>query len=329
MHAQHTSVIGSAKQIPSVDFISAIAQQSGCRIGNMTLFDWCPACGPGPEGCQKLVVGRSWECTTCGQYGDALDAARHWYGAPNCLAAAKSMLQDFAFVGGATTAVSEEIAQEDLGQSGLAGRIVQRLADVLGAQQLDAKVRTYLMKDCGLPAKVVNDAVTRGLVCSLPADPVNATRFLLAHFPLEYLHAAGLWKRGARMPAIAFRPLMLVTAGRRAAEFRMIEEPREHEPKALQYGGEDWWMWRNKSERALIVQDPLAVLSKAVTTDATVLAFPPGYSWDAWPDQRFSALPWHVKVERQRNIAESEQLATRLFSRLTALGHQVSTVLVE
>ena len=137
------------------------------------------------------------------------------------------------------------------------------------------------LKKRGIGSEIVDKAVARGLVRSLPADPYKANQFLYEKLGEKLMMQTGLLKEGKKWSAIAFRPVIF-PQGQYGAEFRLKDKPKNDEPKSIRYGRliTPWW-WAGKDvNKVLITEGAIDALSAVqMGWNGHVMAIPGVTSW--------------------------------------------------
>lgn len=171
------------------------------------------------------------------------------------------------------------------------------------ARSTHKKTAQDYLKRRGIGNEIVDEAFSRGLVCSLPADPYQAKGFLEETLGVPLMQRTGLLKAGKRWPAVAFRPVVF-PQGNSGAEFRMTSIPKNGEPKSIRYGRlvTPWWWAGKESNRVIVVEgaiDGLSVVQMGWT--GHVMALPGVSSWDSsWLgrlDTRYPGIEIYVGLD--------------------------------
>lgn len=143
--------------------------------------------------------------------------------------------------------------------------------------------------DSGITSTVVAEAVRRGMLRMLPAEPHRAARWLQEVVGEGLLKQAGLWTTGKKWPGIAFRPVVFVL-GESGAEFQLLRHPKQGEASIIRYGQAVfpyWWKGR-QAKRVLVVGSALEAL-KAVSQghQGHVMGIP---GWNTWRPEWFDMI---------------------------------------
>lgn len=228
-------------------------------------FDVCPSCGTSHAGSLKVSVrGDQWRCHKCGTGGSvvdaagyawemsAVDAAKKLAGDPDRYPVARVPQQDKA------VQKADEIAREEA-----LSAVFALLLNAIPANADDPVCLNYLVQERGIPEEVVREAQRRKIIGFLPSDPTKAIRFLIDSVGEELLKASGLWKEGAKMPGICYRPIVAFLPGGYSAEFRLSRKPRDDaERKSLRYGATRFpWFWKGQEQRVMVVEGVIDLLS--------------------------------------------------------------------
>ncbi|NNM68055.1 MAG: toprim domain-containing protein [Spirochaetales bacterium] len=188
--------------------------------------------------------------------------------------------------------------------------------------------KKYLQKR-RIGSEVVDEAIQRGLVRSLPEDPYQAKKALEQVVGVDLMRKTGLLKEGKQWPAIAFRPVVF-PQGFSGAEFRMMGVPENGEPKSIRYGRlvTPWWWAGQDHEKVLIVEGAIDGLSVVqMGWMGHVLALPGVSSWNPeWLgrlDTRYPGIEVYVgldsdeagmeKTEKIMAEAEAAKVKARRF----------------
>lgn len=239
-------------------------------------YSVCPNCGASSSDSGKCQVkDDSWNCFACREHGDVITAAQFYFNA--------SLPVAIRELTGADLSERREFVRP------LRPPAVERDADAI------AEVIDLLLKNSqGLSEDVLNylagrgfhrefslEARAKGLVASMPSRPNDAKAFLLKHVGRPLLEKAGMWRKEAGAPALAFRPLLLVSSNRRSIELRLLRAPRPEEQKCIRYGGKSPWIWSGESGRYLLTEGLFDAMAAVVMgTRRTVIALPGCEVWD-------------------------------------------------
>lgn len=302
--------------------------------GKWRRYSSCPNCGPGSAASVKTTVGHSgyWSCYSCGESGDVVDAAVLFWECTK-IEAAYRLVNNVAMGAKTQRYLTEQAVKEmDVASKVKAQAlesVLARLRDISRSSGLDREVEAYLSEARALPVSIIRQAVQHGIVGSLPADKVTATKFLLNHFTREQLGAAGLWKTDAKMPGIVYRPLIFFSPDVKSAEFRLIKQPAEKEVKAIRHGGITLpWKWPGTWQGHLIVEGAIDMLSSvALGYRGTIIGLPGCGSWVDHPE-------WFASVEKgtaafDNDAGKKANPGQSWASRLTQFFHDNGKILTQ
>lgn len=266
------------RQVPLDWFFEHVLESKPKPTSGMIRYNVCPnpSCGVASKESVKICVkDEKWKCFACNEHGDVVEAAsRHW-GLSLAEAALKLVGADQDILRTYERPKPLPAIQRD--DSAL-GEVFSKL--VAACPEPSREVIDYLGSR-GIPAQIVRDACRLGILASLPASPTVAKEFLVDLIGRDLLFQAGLWREGAKMPAIAYRPLVLVSNNRRAGEFRYLRAARPDERKLLRYGSIAPWGWLGESRtRILITEGCIDLLSAvALGTKRSILGLPGCENW--------------------------------------------------
>lgn len=287
----------------------------------------CPHCDPGLGDAmsifQKGGVWR-WNCFRCNRGGTVIDFAAAVWGISEREAAIRLANDDE--IGQAVVikenkpAVTPEITKSTLG-------LIARHGHTSVRECLD-----YLQSR-GISEKTATDAVRRGLLRFLPANPFQANKFLNEKLGIEKLRESGLLKPEARWPGIAFRPMVFFFPGFSAAEFRLAREPKDGEPKAVRYGNAKWpWWWKAGETVSTIhiVEGAIDLLSRVemgLKEGEALIAIPGTSSWrPEWISAVYNAHPKAKFVLGLDADEPGQQASEGMHEALAGLGASVTEI---
>lgn len=248
----------------------------------------CPNCGEGRAGgnAVSLFIDTSgcwrWNCFCCGKGGTVIDFVSFDQSISGT-DAARRILGLAAFAPSIKVVNKEAKSNADTAALTEVIRLLQKKG-----LQAEPEVEAYLDSRF-IRRRTVREAVDRGLIRFMPADPRHCVDWLEDEIGKEKLVKAGLWKEGSKWPAIAFRPLISTLPGQTSAEFRMIRAPATaDEPKAIRYGSAKWpWWWKSeepKTASILVVEgviDLLSVVQMGGDRSHHIMAIPGVQTWNA------------------------------------------------
>lgn len=336
---QTESVFSLAKQIDLVQFIEWAGNCQLKKASRGLRGDWCPACGRSRKtGDARLWINNGWSCHSCGEKGDVIDAARFYFSlGSNKLGAARKLVEEFGsgqLV--STTPVyrpSEPSAEEDQVARQMLAEVIHVMVEDLGSIELDPVVVNYLHETRKISLATIYEAQRRGLMVSLPSNPVEATKYLKRRFAMDTLIGSGLWSTyddgsPKKMPAIAFRPIVFISEEKKSAEFRLAAPPKGEEPKSIRYGRGDWWKWQGSFEKSLIVEGCIDLLSAVdLGAKSTIYGIPGCNSWKSWSDDKFASLSCDVQIILDNDASAKnpgQKWAQLLLERLSSTGRSVA-----
>lgn len=313
-----------AKTRSLVDF----ALKSGFTLrkqGNGYAAKHCPCCSPGGNDAMSIFpkdgVWR-WNCFRCKRGGTVVDFAAAVWGIPEKQAAMRLANEgeiEEAFL--PPPAPSIPALDESLKDA---------LVSLLKNGHTSVRECVEYLASRGISERVVVEAVRRGLLRFLPADPYQANKMLNERLGVAALRQSGLLRLDARWPGIAFRPMMFFFPGCSAAEFRLARPPKEGEPKAIRYGHVKWpWWWKegNKVSTIYIVEgviDLLSMVELGLKEGEAVIGIPGTTSWrEEWLTAVRKAHP-DAKFVVALDADEAGQEAARVLTEvLEAMDAQV------
>lgn len=240
-----------AKELSLVDWFAKHTNTLTDRlIRGRHYSEWCPSCGTSSKANRKVYIenDETWSCFACDEHGDIVTAEKLVGGGRDGDAAKRLLgISDGAAVTGQVLQLKQ--TQES------AQRLAQREAEtrkheaVAQAIRLicshtkeirDPAVLKYLTGtdagERGIPLKVVELAIERNILRTLPASPAMAAALIRSIVPESILRAAELWKDDQSIPWIAYRPLWFVAPGATSAELRIARSARDGESKSLKIG---------------------------------------------------------------------------------------------
>lgn len=275
-------------------YLPDVAEALGFKLkrGQQKFYgNHCPNCGEGRPGGNALSVFEDdrgvwrWNCFCCGKGGTSIDFVVHAKGLSDREAAKYLVNERIAPV--VPTKVMEASAKIVQATS----KALAESIDIISRRGLadESRVQAYL-KERRISAKVQAEAYRRGMLRMLPSDPKTCVQWLCDEVGESRLRAAGLWRSGAKWPAIAFRPLVSIFPLGGSIEFRIArEQSSEDEPKAIRYGGMKWpWWWKgnsNKPPRKIMVVegsiDLWSVVEMGGSDEVHIMGIPGTGTWNA------------------------------------------------
>jgi len=232
-------------------------------------FGGCPSCGESkdPNSIRVNVRGNKWKCFSCGEGGDVIDAAAHFFGVVHA-EAAKRLLQD----AGMPDAVKnwklkseQSLRQERVIDPSITREVIQLLLVEGNKMPLDRKVNEYLLSR-RISEDVIQAARKQNMIISLPSSPALAKEYLADIVGQKLLEEAGMWQPGSKAPGASYRPLGFVTAGGKSIEFRLIRKPlNEREVKLISYGPMNPFYFSGSAESEYVVTEGMTDLLSVLT----------------------------------------------------------------
>lgn len=254
-----------ARKVDLLQFMSTLSIECKHHSGSVS-STFCPHCGESPaKSSTKLSINDDlWKCWSCGKGGSIIDYSAYYWGLTP-LDAAKRLVDmkgetffngqgadhDSSYAKSATAYINSKPKEvRDF------SNFIKKLHHEGGTYNKDAY--EYLTKVRGLNSGTIDEAVRRGMIRFLPANPHEATKWLLTKFNEGQLRQLGLWKEGSKMPWIAMRPMLFFLPGLTSMEVRMIKEPKADETKSIRIGSSDnAYFWKGTSHETLAICEGL------------------------------------------------------------------------
>lgn len=274
-----------------------IAEKSGFALrkqGSGYAAKHCPHCSPGGNDAMSIYPKEGiwrWNCFRCNRGGTVIDFAAAVWGITERDAAMR-LANDVEF--GEAVIKKERVQVSD-------ETMKNALTMLLKSGHTSVRECLDYLKNRGISEKTAMDAVRRGILRFLPANPFQANKFLTERLGTGTLREAGFLKPGARWPGIAFRPMVFFFPGCSAAEFRIARQPKEDEPKAIRYGSVKWpWWWKEGESVSTIyivegVIDLLSMVELGLKEGDGVIGIPGTTSWK--PDWFSAAKTAHPNAK--------------------------------
>jgi len=258
----------------------------------------CPACRRKGTSANALSVFHGsdgnwrWKCQSCGEGGTAIDWMIAVSGNMSVLEAARAAVGNEAIAFPAAVAATPAAADVETEAEKEKTRALVHCIDRIRANVGwgSEKVLVYLR------SRGISDASTAALarngnLCTLPVEPYLAHRMLCEvlaneqHSGEAWLMKSGLMKEGARLTALAYRPLLFL--GTTWLEARIIRAPKDKdEPKGIRYGKQSTPLsFRNGNQPVAmitVVEGPIDLLSKielGVKPNQILVCVPGVVSW--------------------------------------------------
>lgn len=293
----------------------------------------CPCCNGGSSNALSIFQSAGiwrWNCFRSRKGGTTVDFAAMTWGI-STVEAARRLCNEINASGASGTFIKTApkpvatVSNESLALA---------LDLILGKGHSSVKPCLDYLASRGISEQVVTQAVRRGIIRFLPADPMKANRALNDWVGIGNLTKAGLLKEGSKWPAISFRPIVSFFPGGGSAEFRLARNPKDKdEPKAIRYGTTKWpWFWKNAEKVKTIrvvegVIDMLSLVEMGLPKDCGVMAIPGASSWQMkWFSAALKVHPQAQIILSLDNDAGGEKASTSLVEELAKANiHQVSS----
>jgi len=268
------------------------------KRGNGYAANHCPHCPPGKNDAMSIYPSDGiwrWHCFRCARGGTVIDFAAAIWGTSEREAAMRLVKSTDPGKADPSHGAPKKVkASQDV--------MKNAITQLLNNGHTNLKECFEYLEQRGISKKTANEAIRRGMLRFLPANPFQANKFLLKNLGIKTLREAGFLKPEARWPGIAFRPLVFFFPGYTAAEFRLARQPKEGEPKAIRYGYIErpwWWSAGDSISTIYIVEgviDLLSMVEIGLEEGEAVMGIPGVTSWkqewfsaakSAHPDARF------------------------------------------
>lgn len=270
-----------------------------------------PCCGEATRSdAGSLFIGNDdswrWHCFRCSRGGSAIDFVAKMDGCTPKDAVTK-LLNDG---GGFQAIMGREPAVRRPRTSPVekAKALHQVMTTLLANKALDPKVRDYLVNERKVPLWVVEEAVNRRILRTLPGHPDAADLWLRMNCGEETLLKSGLLNTGKRRCGAAYRPMVFLSAKVSAVEFSVASRIRkEGVPKALQYGEKTLplvWMPRGEIKKIMVVEggiDLLSCVSLGFDQETLLIGLLGASSWNVdWIKtlcEKFPRAAWQLGLD--------------------------------
>lgn len=244
------SMIDDAKEkLRLVDYLVEVLGEPAI-VGAMPRWNSCLSCGKSKGESRKLRLSRNGEaffCAKCGAKGDVVQAVQLCENKATAIEAARWILYSDS-VGTKVSCLGESIrkrTEESVATTECLSKLFDALADVKNQAAVN-----YLLHDRALSPNTIVRAKADGLLRFLPKDPAEAISLVVHACGEDLLRESGLWRKGAKAPGIAFRPLVIFFPDRKGAEFRLARDQKGMEPKAIRYGVTNMpWVLKGKNDK--------------------------------------------------------------------------------
>lgn len=266
------------RSVPLTYFFEAMVGATAKEMSGTIRFQACPSCGPSTkkkDSNKCSVLGEKWNCFSCGEKGDVVEAAALFWGLSLKDAALRLMNIDPDMVTAYVPPKALPAVERD--DSALAEVIDRLLNNTRGPTT--AALNYFLGR--GIPNAIVKEAVSRGILVTLPEHPEDCKQHLVDVVGMDLLVASGIWKADKSAPAAAFRPMMFVSHERKSAEFRAVRLTEADETKSLRQGAINPWKWNNTAaNRYMMTEGVLDLLAAlALNTTRSIIALPGCENW--------------------------------------------------
>lgn len=264
------NIFEEAKKLSLIGFLEDKLKEKGTKVSKGIRFKTCPACGRSPDHFRISVLkDLTWNCFSCGEGGSIVDAARFLWGCSPKDAANSLLGRDDEK---RVTYIKErdpnqEPDVDEVLSSEMKGAIFKKLRDAIRGK-IDPKVLAYLSDERMLSRKTIDLAMERGMLGMMPSDPKKCLELLKSIATREEMQIAEIWKETAKMPGIAYRPLVFFMPGAWSAEFRIIGPKKyEDQSKSVRYNiSKSPFFWRGENEgtiqnRILVTEGAIDLLS--------------------------------------------------------------------
>lgn len=300
-------------------------EKIGAPVSKAGRFHICPICGEASSHNGKISIyrhqtrGMRWHCHSCDFDGDVIDAAEKYFNARSEYEAA-AMLSDLRHDTDTRRCPLPVLAKPKRDQEAI--KLV--ITKLLDAQTSDPdKVVVEYLESRGIRQELVEEAVQRKFLVTLPGNATKSLRFLLDLIGKDLLDESGIWKEGSQCPAIVYRPLAFVSADKRSIEFRQVTKSEVSVAKAIRYGASAPAVWQGNGN-FMITEAPIDSLSAVVLgSQRTIITLPGAKSWHEDDDWVLGLAGKNVLLALDFDITGDES-AEKLTSVLVGLGAKVS-----
>lgn len=282
-----------AKRLSLVEYFERHSGLEAKSARHRWYIDWCPRCGSSSKGNYKVYItdDEFYSCWACSSHGDIITAEIERAGG-NAREAAEHLLgRSHSDVRQGIPVKlrdpeSEEkkrLRQLEEERKYAAVREVLKIVCKQTKSLRDDGVLTYLTEERGLPMPLIESAIERGILRTLPSKVGIASAMIRSLVPEDLLRAAHFWKEDAKVPWIAYRPLWFFLPGAVSAELRIIHKPKsKEEKKSLRVGITDApYFWEGKNPLGCAcVEGALDMLSLvALGYEGDIMGLPGVNNW--------------------------------------------------
>lgn len=269
-------------------FFEGVMGVAGKNVSGSIRYSACPNCGPSSDASVKCSVrGQKWHCFACEDKGDVIDAASKFFGMLPSEAAVHLVGDSLpAPVRRSAPVVSAPVIERDQ------AAINEVIARLFKAQKSPDEACVAYLASRGISKEIVEEAVARELIITLPGDPNNALKYLLDVVGRDLLERSGIWKKDSKAPAIVYRPLAFVSSNKQGIEFRIIGASSVAMAKTIRYGEPSPWIWKG-NEHHMVVEGGVDMLSAvALGSKRTIIGLPGAKNWS----EEVECVDFHPKV---------------------------------
>lgn len=299
MHGEKSELFKAAKAVDLDRFLESVLGVKPKRKGRWNRYSSCIHCGPSDDKSSVRLSSKDgyFSCFRCEQNGDVIKAAQLYYKVEPKQAAEKLVegysSASFQVVNQPSRTHIDQEKEDDAARHAALAEVLEKLIGLdLGSEPTPAVMQYLTVKRC-IPRDIVMKAFQQGMILSLPENPGLYQRLLTTHVGEDLLRRSGLWRPGARMAGVVYRPLVFPMPGRTAAEFRVIEE-KEGSIKAIRYGSKSKpWTWTGTdiTKPVLIVEGMPDMLSAvALGHKGDVISVPGVNQWTEHAAEWFGGL---------------------------------------
>lgn len=276
-------------RFPVEYFFEGIMGQDARTFHSSIRYKACPDpnCGASKDPASLRVVitkkaGMSrWRCYACDKSGDILDAATLYYGGSVKDAAAQLIGKLPATVRNVRVKPKQLLSENAKRDDEAIHAIIKRL--IAAKLPMANQVKHYL-NSRGFSDRLINEAVRRGMLISLPSQANQAKDALYDICGTELLQRAGMLRDGSKAPACAFRHFAFITHNARAIEFRLTRAPKENETKWISYGPMSPFFWQGEQADSYIITEGMSDVLSAVGLGAkpSIIGLPGCRRWNPY-----------------------------------------------
>lgn len=341
------AVYEAARALSLSDFLDNELKTEGKHLSGTVRYSNCPWCGTTKnEANNHLAVlkgDRQCHCHRCKEGGDIIATAMQLWGTSNWETALRLTGKSNTNAGNVTPlqkrviVPDEDVKKQEAERALHLREALTKIQKACESYQDEQACMDYLQIERSLPVEVIRDAQRRKMLGFLPSDPVKAKKLLLEHVGEDLLKSSGLWKEGAKVSAIFYRPIVFFLPGLHAAEFRIIGQPdNDDTPKGLRYGKNIPlpFVWRvQESSRAMVVEGFIDMLSAvALGYTGHVIGMPGANSWNSeWFKtlaSKLSITKWFVALDNDSDEVD-ELVDGKIIGKLKNPGQTWATKLQE